>query len=104
MTVQELIKDLRLCANRTISCYGCTNYNSCTLGDVEVKDKNRSMLLENSADMIEAFIELLDRFDIDIKTFYPYEINQAFCDQCMSAIYEACEGNNYERNDVEWYN
>ena len=104
MTIKELVNDLRICANRDASCYGCTNYNSCKLGGKDSVGKNRSMLLENSADLIEAFILLLDKFDIDIKTFYPYEINQAFCDQCVSAIYEACEENNYERNDIEWYN
>lgn len=95
MTVTELLKDLRICASRS-SCFGCTYYNSCKYGGSEVSRKNQSAMLENCADVIDAFLQILHAFDIEIENYYPYELNQASCSIIIDRIYDKCEQNKYE--------
>ena len=88
MTVQELVKDLRICANKDASCFGCTNYNDCVLGGVEYVSKNRAMLMENSAKVIEAFMELCKVGAFEIDNYSPDEFNVALINDLWNAFQE----------------
>ena len=103
MIVNKLIDNLRICANNK-SCYGCTYYSSCELGNEGTKQKNKSVMMENAADIIEAFQKILMHFNISIENFYPYEFNESLNSSIIDRIYDACERDHYERHDIEYYN
>lgn len=87
MTIKELAKDLRICSNPNVSCFGCTYCNECTLGGVEYVSKNRARLKENAADVIEAFMKLCEIGSFKIDDYYPYELDDAM----INELYEAFE-------------
>lgn len=88
MTIKELVKDLRICSNPNVSCFGCTYCNECTLGGVEYVSKNRAKLKENAADVIEAFMKLCEIGAFKIDDYDPYEMNDEMINELCEAFEE----------------
>ncbi|MBO7697273.1 MAG: hypothetical protein J6Y28_03990 [Acholeplasmatales bacterium] len=88
MTIKELVQNLIICSNPNVSCFGCTNYNECTLGGVEYVSKNRAALMENSAKVIEAFMELCKVGAFEIDNYSPDEFNVALINDLWNAFQE----------------
>ena len=88
MTIKELVKDLRICSNPNVSCFGCTYCNECTLGGVEYVSKNRARLKENAADVIEAFMKLCEIGAFKIDDYDPYEMNDEMINELCEAFEE----------------
>ena len=88
MTIKELVKDLRICGNPNVTCFGCTYCNECTLGGVEYVSKNRAKLKENAADVIEAFMKLCEIGAFKIDEYYPHELNDAMINELLEAFEE----------------
>lgn len=88
MNIKELVKDLRICSNPNTSCFGCTYYNECSLGEVENVSKNKAGLFENAADVIEAFMKLCEIGAFKLDDYYPYELNDAMINELCEAFEE----------------
>ena len=88
MTIKELVQNLIICSNPNVSCFGCTNCNECTLGGVEYISKNRAGLMENSAKVIEAFMELCKVGAFEIDNYSPDEFNVALINDLWNAFQE----------------